>query len=144
MMEGGCRCGAVRYTLAVDAPPAVYCCHCLHCQSWTGSAFSEQAFVPADAISATGPVTSFAMQRGDGGTSTHHVCGICHTRLWNVATTRPSLAIVRAGTLDDSAALSPVMHIWTSRKQDWITIDPAVPSFAEHAPLADLLALAAH
>ena len=45
-MTGGCRCGAVRYTLAVDALPKAYACHCHQCQKWTGSAFSLQALVP--------------------------------------------------------------------------------------------------
>ncbi|WP_457832593.1 GFA family protein, partial [Staphylococcus aureus] len=55
MISGGCRCGATRYTLAVDVIPPVYCCHCLDCQSWSGSAFSEQAVVRTDALSITGP-----------------------------------------------------------------------------------------
>lgn len=28
-IEGGCRCGAVRYKLVLDALPPTYACHCL-------------------------------------------------------------------------------------------------------------------
>lgn len=141
MIEGGCRCGAVRYTVAVAALPSVYCCHCRDCQTWSGSAFTQQAPMRADAIAATGPVVTFAMQRDDGTTSTQYVCGTCHTRLWNINSKWPGLAVLRAGTLDDSADLMPAMHIWTSRKQAWIAIDPALRSFAESAPPANFMAL---
>ena len=48
--EGGCRCGAVRYKLALDTLPLTYACHCLDCQTWSGSAFSQQTFVPEAAL----------------------------------------------------------------------------------------------
>ena len=55
-IEGGCRCGAVRYKLALDTLPLTYACHCLDCQTWSGSAFSQQTFVPEAALAVTGAV----------------------------------------------------------------------------------------
>ncbi len=49
-IEGGCRCGAVRYTVKADKLPNTYACHCLDCQTWSGSAFSLQFIVPEDAL----------------------------------------------------------------------------------------------
>jgi len=143
MIAGGCRCGAVRYTLATDTLPAVYCCHCLDCQTWSGSAFTQQVPTIPEAISATGPIAVYAMRRDDGTVSTQHLCGTCHTRLWNTNSKWPSLAVLRAGTLDDSAQLLPRMHIWTKRKQAWIVIDPAIPAYPEGAPPAAFVALMA-
>ena len=51
---GGCRCGAVRYTLAPDALSRTYASHCRDGQTWTGSAFSQQTFLPAASLSVTG------------------------------------------------------------------------------------------
>lgn len=45
-IQGGCRCGAVRYVLALDTLPRTYACHCRDCQTWSGSAFSQQTFLP--------------------------------------------------------------------------------------------------
>ncbi|OYY79148.1 MAG: aldehyde-activating protein [Sphingomonas sp. 28-62-20] len=140
---GGCRCGACRYTLAVDTMPPVYACHCQHCQTWSGSAFTEQAMIRSDAITAAGPIVEYAAERPSGGVSTQHVCSVCHTRLWNTNTVWPAMAVVRAGTLDAAETLSPLMHIWTKRKQPWLTIDPAVPSFEENAPPAAFMKLMA-
>jgi len=45
-IEGGCRCGHIRYRVTADKLPNVYACHCRDCQTWSGSAFSLQFFVP--------------------------------------------------------------------------------------------------
>ncbi len=107
ILEGGCRCGASRYTLAVEAVPPVYCCHCRYCQRWSGSAFTEQAVVPEAALTATGPIVTYAYDTDGGATSTHRLCGTCHSRLWNDNSRLPGHVIVRAGTLDASDTLAP-------------------------------------
>ena len=47
--EGGCCCKAVRYRLT-SAPMFVHCCHCLNCQSQTGSAFVINAIIETERI----------------------------------------------------------------------------------------------
>ena len=37
--DGGCLCGAVRYTAEAD-PTSATVCHCRDCQKFTGSAFA--------------------------------------------------------------------------------------------------------
>lgn len=49
MYDGGCRCGKVRYELDLDTLPRSYACHCLDCQTYSGTAFSQQILV-AEAI----------------------------------------------------------------------------------------------
>ena len=139
-ITGGCRCGACRYTLAVDTMPPVYCCHCRDCQTWSGSAFTEQAVVPATAISATGPIVEYGFISPSGSISTQHLCGTCHARLWNTNTARPGIAVVRAGTLDQSDVLVPKAHIWAKRKQPWVVLSDDVPTWPENAPPADFIA----
>ncbi len=136
----------MRYTLALDALPPAYACHCLECQTWSGSAFSEQVVVPEDGIAASGPILLYEREGTGGRISRQRVCGVCHTRVYNTNTARPGVAIVRAGTLDDSDRLQVAAHIWTSRKQLWLTLPPGVPSWPEAAPpleMAKALGLAA-
>lgn len=140
-IEGGCRCGAVRYRVAAEQMPPVYCCHCLTCQTWSGSAFTQQAVVAEPQIEVTeGEVQIYLNITESGAESTQRLCGTCHTRLWNTNSARPGLAVIRAGTLDDSAGLVPRAHIWVKRKQPWITIDDNVPQWLENAPPADFVA----
>jgi hypothetical protein len=141
MIAGGCHCGAVRYTLAIDDLPAIYCCHCLKCQSWAGSAFTEQAPVAEDKLSVEGPVAEYSFTNPSGSTSHQRVCSTCHTRIYNTNSARPGLAMVRAGTLDRSNELVPRGHIWVKRKQPWVVIADDVPQWPESAPMAEFAAL---
>ncbi|HEX8486379.1 GFA family protein [Sphingomonas sp.] len=119
----------------------VYCCHCRFCQTWSGSAFSEQAFVREDAVTAEGPLVAFEVTGPSGATSHQHACAACHTRIYNTNSARPGIAVVRAGTLDDSETLVPRAHIWLSRKQSWVALPDDVPAFAENPAPAEFIAL---
>lgn len=133
-IEGGCRCGAVRYTLALDDPPRTYACHCTDCQTWSGSAFSQQVVVTEDALHASGPITIYALTSPSGRISRQRMCEICHTRIFNTNSARPGIAVVRAGTLDRSNELIVTAHIWTRSKQPWLELAEGVPAWPEAAP----------
>lgn len=135
MIEGGCRCGAVRYAIARDDLPRVYACHCHICQRWSGSAFSLQALVEESTLTLTGPVVIQDFTTGDR-TSTQRFCGTCHSRIYNTNTRRPGIAVVRAGTLDRSEELDCRAHIFTDYKQAWVDLPDDIPQWGE-APPAD-------
>ena len=136
---GGCRCGAVRYTLALHALPRTYACHCRDCQTWSGSAFSQQTFLPEAALSVTGPLSVYELTTPSGRFSKQRVCGVCHTRIYNSNSARPGVVVVRAGTLDQSDRLDVVAHIWVKRKQPWLNLPEGVPTWPEGAPVEELL-----
>ena len=138
-IRGGCRCGAVRYELALDSLPATYACHCRDCQTWSGSAFSQQTFLAETSLSVTGPVVVYELTNASGRISTQRMCGVCHTRIYNSNSARPGVVVVRAGTLDRSDELDVVAHLWTKRKQSWLTLPAGVPTWPEAAPMAELL-----
>ena len=133
-IEGGCRCGAVRYMLTLDGLPLTYACHCSDCQTWSGSAFSQQALVAEAAIEASGPITIFELTSPNGRISRQRMCEICHTRVFNTNSARPGVVVVRAGTLDRSNELMVAAHIWVRSKQPWLELPDGVPAWAEAAP----------
>ncbi|MFZ4120406.1 MAG: GFA family protein [Caulobacterales bacterium] len=134
-ISGGCRCGAVRYTVTATDLPRTYACHCRDCQTWPGGAFSQQALLPEQSLQVTGPIAVFELATADR-ISRQRFCAHCHTRIFNINTARPGLDVLRAGTLDASDALYVGAHIWVSRKQPWIQIPADVPSWPEGAPAA--------
>lgn len=143
-IEGGCRCGAVRFSIAIDDLPAVYACHCHICQRATGSAFSLQALVPEARMTVTGPVIVREIVTEDR-TSVQRFCGTCYARIYNTNTSRPGLAIVRAGALDRSEEIDCRAHIYTATKQGWFAIPddrPSWPDFPDDSFVA-LMALPA-
>ncbi|MEQ1809514.1 MAG: GFA family protein [Terricaulis sp.] len=139
-VDGGCRCGAVRYRLALDQLPRTYACHCRDCQTSSGSAFSQQAAVPEAALTIAGPLVIYEHVTEDR-VSRQRFCGVCHCRLYNTNTARPGVAVVRAGTLDDSDKLDVAAHIWASRKQAWVTIPGGAPQWPEGPPVAEFFAV---
>ncbi|MEJ1967582.1 MAG: GFA family protein [Rhizomicrobium sp.] len=140
-IEGGCRCGAIRYRVRLDKLPNVYACHCLDCQTWTGSAFSTQFIVPEEALEVSGAPYVYERVSEDGARiSRQRGCATCLTRVYNTNTRRPGLVVIRAGTLDRSDELVIAAHIWAKRKLKGIDIPPDVPNWPEAAPPADFLA----
>ena len=135
-LEGGCRCGRVRYSLDYAQLPAIYACHCLYCQTMTGSICVLQAPIPtsrytllphsAELDAKQELYTDYHFHRSDGAISTQRFCSVCKTRIYNSRTNRPANQIyLRAGTIDTSAGLKPIYHIMTDDKQDWVAIPQA-------------------
>jgi hypothetical protein len=112
-MEGGCHCGGVRY--AVTAPPlAVNACHCDDCKRLSGGPFGLYAHVAKAALEIRGGARdTFRRTGGSGNQILIERCAVCGTRMWHLPDVAPDLAILCAGTLDDSAWAIPTSHIWT-------------------------------
>jgi len=141
-IEGGCRCGAVRYSVALDKLPNAYACHCRDCQTWSGSAFSTQFIVPESDLTIVGASHHYERPSEDGSRVSHQYgCAKCLTRVYNTNTRRPGLAVVRAGTLDRSDELALVAHIWTKRKMRGVEIPDGIPQWEESAPPQDFAAV---
>jgi hypothetical protein len=128
-LEGGCACGAVRYRLN-SAPMFVHCCHCRDCQRQTGSAFVINALIETDRITMlSGETKPVAMPTDSGLPHLIHRCPNCGTAAWSEYGGRSALRFVRVGTLDDPAALSPDVHIYTRSKLPWVALPEAIPAF---------------
>jgi len=126
--EGGCSCGAVRYRLTAE-PLFVHCCHCLNCQRQTGSAFVINVLVEAEHVELlAGEPRHVDVPRDDGSTQPIFRCPHCQIALFSTYNA-PDVWFVRAGTLDDPAAVRPDVHIFTRSKLPWVTLPESVPAF---------------
>lgn len=134
-MNGGCLCGAIRYT--IDAPLAgLRACHCLNCQKASGTGGSVNAVVPTDKFRITKGETKkyddSATQSGR--TLSRHFCGNCGSPIYSHRNPNPGFVVVRAGSLDDSSGLKIATHIWTSTARSWDPIDPATERHPQNMP----------
>jgi hypothetical protein len=128
-LEGGCTCGAVRYRL-LSAPMFVHCCHCRDCQRQTGSAFVLNALIETDRVSVlSGTTEEIAVPTASGAGQKIHRCPSCKIAVWSVYRGADKLRFVRIGTLDDPAAITPDVHIFTRSKLPWIKLPEGVPAF---------------
>ena len=128
-LQGWCACGAVRYRLG-SAPMFVHCCHCRDCQRQTGSAFVINALIETDRIALlSGDPEPIPVPTESGRPHVIYRCRTCRTALWSDYGGRPALRFVRVGTLDDPAALSPDVHIYTRSRLPWVELPKTVPAF---------------
>lgn len=124
--EGGCQCGAIRYEV-VGEPRQVVVCHCTDCQRQSGSAFGMTMVVDEAAFRVThGEPKTFMSKSDTGRVKLGAFCPQCGTRIYHKPEWRRGTISVKPGTLDDTSWLRPQVHLWTSRKQGWVTIPEGV------------------
>ena len=127
---GRCVCDEVRYRVNGE-PLTVYACHCTDCQKRSGSAFGLSMWVKrADIETTRGTPATLEMARAGGRVVRYRQCARCGVRLWSE---RPDseVAIVRAGTLDDTKALRPIAHLWTRSAQPWFAFPEGVARYPQ-------------
>ena len=96
-LEGGCRCGQVRFRIA--APPVItMACHCTGCQRMSASAFSLSAAIPSVAFQVTQgePVIG-----GLHGPTRHFFCAYCMSWMFTRPDGFDAIVNVRVTMLDD-------------------------------------------
>lgn len=128
-LEGGCACGAVRYRLT-SRPMFVHCCHCNVCQRETGTAFALNALIETDRVELiSGAPRPVSMPTESGRPHDIYRCPDCRTAVWSDYGRRGVMSFVRVGTLDEPAAVSPDVHIYTRSKLPWVVLPEGVPAF---------------
>jgi len=127
---GRCFCEAVQYRIT-EEPLTFYACHCTDCQKRSGSAFGLSMWVNRPAIEVTHGDAALQISSGRDDRLRHgRVCIQCNTRLWSEPESRPRLAVVRPGTLDNTSWLRPVAHVWTKSAQPWFQFPEGVARYA--------------
>ena len=106
--NGGCLCGAVRYTVRGE-PFHVGRCHCGDCRKRSGSAYTIYGQWPLAAFESTG---EYATYDGDS------FCPRCGSRLFSIDAEGVELQL---GSLDDAPfELRPEAEIWIKRREPWM------------------------
>ncbi len=119
-MHGGCLCGRHRYAITAR-PLTLYACHCTDCQSQSGAAFGLSMPVPRNAVTCDlAALGTWTRPAASGQTVTAYFCPHCATRLFHAPSRNPDVINLKPGTLDDTAWLAPVAHLWLDSAQPWI------------------------
>lgn len=63
-----------------------------------------------------------------GGRTRCFFCPDCGSRVYHQSSASPDRATIKGGSLDDTSGLRPSAHIWVSRKQPRVVLDPATPA----------------
>ena len=117
--QGGCLCGAVRYTLR-GAPEYAAHCHCRSCQKAIGADFATWVGVKEENFEVSHGrlaicVSSPGVQRG--------FCDRCGSSLTYVGDRWPGQVSVLAATLDEPGIATPTVHVYVEHKLPWVRLD---------------------
>lgn len=128
MHSARCACGAL--TLSLPGPsPLVVACHCIDCQRRTGSAFGLGAFHPAEAVTVSGPTTTYTRIAASGGRVRNHFCPTCGSTVYWQAESLPGWIGVAVGAMADPGHPAPSRSVFEQSKHGWVGI-----ADAEHFP----------
>jgi hypothetical protein len=117
---GGCLCGNIRYSAEVNDSVMSGHCQCKDCQRSTGSARSTFCLFPDQQFALTqGELSSYTVTAKSGKTVTRHFCGNCWTPILSGGEGMPGMALVKAGSFDDSSWVKPSMLFWQSTAPAW-------------------------
>jgi hypothetical protein len=119
-LDGSCLCGNVTYSSDAD-PIAAANCHCHHCQKSTGSAFSTVVVAPSEGFEIHGDTLGVydTISEESGMPAHRHFCTNCGSPLVTRSDAAPALVYIKAGTLNDTSFVTPMLDVWASSKQPW-------------------------
>lgn len=129
-IDGGCYCGALRYTAEGDATFTAQC-HCRECQYISGGQPNLVMGLPERGFKWT-KGTPKGFKRSDLGAAavTREFCAECGT---HIGTRAPGVAgtyLLKIGTFDDPTLFEgPQMVIYTIDKQPFHHVPEGVPTF---------------
>jgi hypothetical protein len=123
-VEGGCRCGQVRFRI-VAAPLLTMACHCTGCQRMTGGPYSVSVAYPSDGLEVIAGEPVIGGLHAD---PKHYFCPYCMSWLFTRPDAAAWLVNVRATMLDDTRGFAPYVETFTDEKLPWVTT-PAVKSY---------------
>jgi hypothetical protein len=117
--QGGCRCGAIRYSLEGE-PYKSGLCHCTECRKETGGPFLYYADWRRDQFTVSG---QFATWEG------RSFCPTCGGTLFHLSDDHVEIAL---GSLDEApVALVPQREGWIKRREPWLVAVVGAGQFRE-------------
>ena len=127
-VNGRCHCGKVAYEAEVD-PAKVQICHCLDCQTLTGSAFRTTIPAAPERFRLLHGEPRIYVKVADSGSRRGHAfCDECGAPVFRLPTDNNPNYSLRVGGLEQRAEFGPPRRqIWTKRRLNWVTAIADVP-----------------
>lgn len=130
MIRGSCACGGVRFE--IEAVRSMTHCHCATCRKLSGASFATYAHVEKAKfhwVAGQELVETYESAPG----SLRSFCRRCSARVPGAVPYLETMS-VPAGLLDDDPGVKPRLHVFTSSKAPWWTIDDGLPQHAKWVP----------
>ncbi len=132
-LQGTCLCGAVHYE--ADAEPVFTGhCHCQDCQKESGGGHVTVAAVPDASFKVTGATTTYTKPGESGQPVARTFCSKCGSTVYSRPQLIAGMTLLRAGTLNDPAQVTPAVSVYTSSAVSWDPPSASLPGFPKMPP----------
>jgi hypothetical protein len=130
-VHGECHCGDIKFEAEIN-PEDARICHCLDCQTMSGSAFRTGVAAPAETLKMiSGTPTRYIKTADSGIQRAHMFCGRCGSPVFSSSIDdKPSRYQLRIGMLKERHQLPPRSQIWTKSQQHWLDEIEELPGIA--------------
>ncbi|MGJ4751760.1 GFA family protein [Leptospira kmetyi] len=127
--EGGCACGAIRYSTK-HQPIFQNHCQCRDCQLRSGTGHGSYLTFPSrNEMSISGDATHWEVKGDSGNIKIHSFCPVCGTPVYLRFAAMPDLIAIHATSLDEPSLFSPQALTYSVRGLAWDKIDPSLKAF---------------
>ena len=128
--SGKCLCGKVSYKSHAE-PVLVLNCHCEDCRRSTGAVYGTNVMVPEDQLEINGEVSIFSHKAKIGNNMTKRFCKTCGTLMFGNSSGRKNVVSIRAGGVDQTDIINPVMNVFVDSKISSTPINNYLPQASE-------------
>ena len=127
---GKCLCGHVSYKSHVK-PILILNCHCEDCRRSTGAVYGTNVMVAEDQLEIHGEVSIFEHKAKSDNTMTKRFCPNCGTLMFGNSSGRTNVVSIRAGTVDQTDIIQPVMNVFVDSKVTSTPVHDDLPQASE-------------
>ena len=127
---GKCLCGRVSYKSHAK-PTLILNCHCEDCRRSTGAVYGTNVMVAEDQVEIHGEVSTFNHKAKSGNIMTKRFCPHCGTLMFGNSSGRTNVVSIRAGTVDQTDIIKPVMNVFVDSKVSSTPMHDDLPQASE-------------
>jgi hypothetical protein len=114
-----CSCGSLR-VVCEGEPKKVSQCHCLACQTRTGSTYGIAAFFSNKDVLIDGHSRTYARASDSGFPVTFHFCPDCGSTVFWKPERPPDLTAVAVGSFADPTFPKPTNAVYLETRHSWV------------------------
>ena len=124
-VQGGCLCGAVRFTVTL---PTLFCghCHCSMCRRNHGAAYVTWFAVPRPQLSVDSGLDQLTRYESSAHGS-RSFCSRCGSSLFCVSTRLPEIVDIPLANLEGPIDRLPESHIYFDDRSSWTMVGDDLP-----------------
>jgi hypothetical protein len=122
--EGGCLCGAIRYSLSGEPRYSVIC-HCASCRRASAAPSVAWVTFDRDQVEFRGHPQSFRSSPG----AVRRFCGNCGSAISYESAATPGTVDLTTASMDDPTAFPPTREVWVEEKLWWEAVNHALDHY---------------